>query len=133
MNNIHDYQATIDILSKGFDATQIAYRLAKHHPAIFVEMFNMPESNDQPGWHNDVIKQIMAGNHVGSIKTIREHTGFGLKDAKDIMDNLINAMINVGYNLKGRENPGMILPESHTARALQALFNTSRTVKNYYV
>jgi len=47
-------------------------------------------------WHRDVVDQCLSQNAVNAIKIIRAETGFGLKEAKDIHDNLREALAQRG-------------------------------------
>lgn len=89
-----NFKTAIDILmSNKFDARTIAIELAKQHPSIFVKLATgqptqtrgeLPEIME--GWYFDAARMILRGERVAAIKAIRENTGYGLKEAKDISD-----------------------------------------------
>ena len=84
MNN--HYAQAIDILmGKEVDFRSMCIELAKQNPELFCSLAekNAPVSNV---WHAEAIAHVRGGNIVSAIKLCREKTGFGLKEAKDVMD-----------------------------------------------
>jgi hypothetical protein len=83
------YKEVIDILmSPGeFDYKRIAINLAKEHPEIFLQMVQR-SAPPVPGWHQEIISLLKTERKVDAIKLLRVETGFGLKEAKDVCDNL---------------------------------------------
>lgn len=96
------YIKVISILSSGYDATKIATELAKHHPQIFIDLY---QATIEPveAWMKDVVQFIAGNSMVSAIKLTREHTHFGLKEAKDICDHLRMKMKNIGYDIATTE------------------------------
>jgi hypothetical protein len=97
------YKQALSILSaKSFDAQQVCLRLAQEHPALFVQLTQMPAvfsvpakdhgSQDKSIRFNLLIQElaekqrIFGEDRVGYIKWIREVSGIGLKEAKDVAD-----------------------------------------------
>jgi ribosomal protein L7/L12 len=105
------FQRAIEIMSVSFDAKKIAIALAKEHPEIFVKLYEA--TTIVLGWHREVITAIYQNNFVQAIKTIRENTGVGLKEAKDIADNLRVYMSNNGYMLSAHSSIPTKLLEAH--------------------
>jgi hypothetical protein len=85
----------IEITTSGFDAQKIAVALAKEYPEIFVKLFDA--TTRAKDWHREVITAAYQGNPVSAIKLTREFTGLGLKEAKDVVDNLRAFMSQIGY------------------------------------
>lgn len=95
-NNNASYKQAIDILmADKTDYKALAINLAKSYPSIFVRM---AESQTEPveTWHGVVNDRIRGGQKVEAIKEIRTNTGLGLKEAKDIADNVQNMLISNG-------------------------------------
>jgi ribosomal protein L7/L12 len=90
----------IDLLmTTEIDYKRTVIELAKRHPAIFVKLVSTSKAGVEP-WMADVRECMLVGAKVEAIKTIREKTGMGLKEAKDISDNVQNLMCaNVRANL----------------------------------
>lgn len=91
-SNSDSYKQAIDILMAGdFNARNIAVELAKNYPTIFVKLANGVTSKVEQ-WMIDAHEFMARGAKVEAIKLIRTHTGLGLKEAKDISDNVQNLM-----------------------------------------
>ena len=86
----------LDIVASGYDAQKIAHALAKKHPTLFLELYQQVAAPVLT-WHKDVVQSLYAGNVVSAIKLMREKTGLGLKEAKDVCDNLRVQMAAMGY------------------------------------
>ena len=69
------------------DGLALAHKLLKIDPAMYVEM---AKKQIAMGLSATVIKSFLAGAQgpqiIGAIKTVREVCGFGLKEAKDIIE-----------------------------------------------
>lgn len=124
------YKQAIDLLVNGqFDSKALAVSLAKEYPEIFVALANSIQVPIQ--WHREVA-QMLTGknpNRVNAIKHIREHTGFFLKDAKDIADVLTGKFILAGKT-ETTFNPDHFaryedLPVAH-AQLVDAIFASVR-------
>jgi ribosomal protein L7/L12 len=90
----------IEITTSAFDAQKIAVALAKEYPEIFVKLHEATTSIQN--WHRDVVTAVYQGNPVAAIKLTREKTGLGLKEAKDVIDNLRVFMSQNGYMMTVR-------------------------------
>lgn len=134
-----NYKTAIDILTtNAFDAKKIAIELAKSHPAIFVQLVGLtsvqpvaPVPTLVDEWHLDVIRKLYRCEKVAAIKQIREHTGCGLKEAKDIADYASNYMNAVGYqiNMCTIHNTSIAKSNQH----LQALRTAAEHLRERYV
>lgn len=84
------YQAVIDVLLGGkYNAGAMIGLLAKDHPELFMQLHEKTTVvAPPPSWMKEVVTMKIAGEHVPAIKLMREHTGFGLKQAKDVCDHL---------------------------------------------
>lgn len=105
------HQQAIDIIASGYDQFVVCTELAKHHPDLFVrlalptkkvrntvatlpQLANtavvpaiVPVDARRPlGWQSSIIGYIKRGEPVTAIKSLREATLLGLKEAKDIVD-----------------------------------------------
>lgn len=71
-----------------FDA--VGKILAYTHPAVFLEMLDAikGETVNFLPWMREAVDHLLSGNKVNSIKCIRNATGLGLKEAKDVADHL---------------------------------------------
>lgn len=111
---INPYQQAIGIIAAGYDATKIAVALAQKHPQIFIELFRETNTPPPDKWMQDLIGMLYRKEVVTAIKYLRDKTGIGLKEAKDVCDNLREAMEKNGYMITagGRANqlPETLLP-----------------------
>ena len=87
--NAH-YAKAIDLLMGGkVDFKTLAIELAKQNPELFCTLaVPAVQTVTDDAWKPDAIRFIRQGNLVSSIKLVREKTGFGLKEAKDVVDAL---------------------------------------------
>jgi ribosomal protein L7/L12 len=87
--NAH-YAKAIDLLMGGkVDFKTLAIELAKQNPELFCTLaVPAVQAVTDDAWKPDAIRFIRQGNLVSSIKLVREKTGFGLKEAKDVVDAL---------------------------------------------
>lgn len=94
-----NYYDTIEILmNETVDYRKIAVELAKVNPLLFVQLHrSKPEGKVEP-WMNDVLTHIKDNHKVEAIKTLRNATGMGLKEAKDVVDNVV-ANVERAFNL----------------------------------
>lgn len=89
------YKQAIEIAASPFDARKIVIALAKAHPELFVQLHRQTTTVDP--WQREVVTAVYQTNMVGAIKLTREKTGLGLKEAKDVIDNLRVYMSQNGY------------------------------------
>ena len=81
------YAKAIDILmGNSVDYKNIAIELAKQNPELFCQLVAKASPSKDHAWHRDAISHLRACHLVSAIKLCREKTGFGLKEAKDVMD-----------------------------------------------
>jgi hypothetical protein len=82
------YLRVIDeIVNPTVSSDKIALTLAKNHPDIFILIVNEINSKIPAlTWHIKVANLIIENQKIDAIKCIRENTGLGLKEAKDIAD-----------------------------------------------
>jgi ribosomal protein L7/L12 len=120
------FRRAIEIACSAFDAKKIATALAKDYPEIFVKLYEATTSVQD--WHRDVITFAYQGNPVGAIKLVREHTGLGLKEAKDVVDNLRVFMSQNGYMITVRTDFVTALSEANMP-VYNALCISARNLK----
>lgn len=85
------YAKAIDILmGSPVDFKAICIELAKQQPELFCTLAHGAAPSNDNAWHLEAIAHMRAGNLVTAIKLCRQQTGFGLKEAKDIIDALRN-------------------------------------------
>lgn len=91
-NNTRYYQKAINVLmNENVDYKKIVIALAQINPKLFIRLIDDPNVfKPVEQWHRDVKQFIIADKKVEAIKRIREKTGFGLKESKDISDHLQN-------------------------------------------
>ncbi len=80
------YKLAIEITASAFDARKIVIALAKEHPELLVRLYRATTVTET--WQRDIVTAVYQGNPVHAIKLTRENTGLGLKEAKDVVDNL---------------------------------------------
>lgn len=89
------YQQVIDILvADTIDYKNIAIQLAKFNPELFLRFHGKTTVKD---WMREVIQYMKDGEKASAIKTLRANEGIGLREAKDICDNLQNYLSEAGY------------------------------------
>jgi len=88
-----DYKQVLDIMAMKIedqDILKIFHYVMKEHPSIFVEAYKYTCANkdveEDPNVLYDVYLEGYGAQKIQVIKAIREITGFGLKDAKDIVE-----------------------------------------------
>lgn len=85
MNN--HYAQAIDILmGKEVDFRSMCIELAKQNPELFCTLAAKDAPSKDNAWHREAINHMRDNEMVTAIKMCREKTGFGLKEAKDIID-----------------------------------------------
>lgn len=94
----NEYAKAIDLLmSDEVDFRQLAIDLAKVNPELFCQLAAGDDLKICE-WHREVWNLGTAGDDVGAIKVIRQHTGMGLKESKDLYDHFINSAVNAGHH-----------------------------------
>lgn len=79
-----DYIKVIELLLNGsVNLRDVAVTLAKSDPALFLRLAGVKE---EASWHSTVMQLILNNERVNAIKIVREMTGLGLKNAKDVCD-----------------------------------------------
>ena len=88
-----DYKKAIDILTgpETIDYRKVCVELAKTDPAAFVRLVR-GNTKAIVEWHNTLLRHIKENRPIDAIKLVREKTGFGLKESKDIVDNLTHLL-----------------------------------------
>jgi ribosomal protein L7/L12 len=93
----------IDILAnKKYNAEQMVIDLAKQDPYLFVQLATSTksiETNDNvtvSAGALRILQLIVARDHINAIKSVRTHYDLGLKEAKDIADNLRDYLTSCG-------------------------------------
>ena len=86
-----DYKDAIDILvSKPINYERIVVELVKQYPKIFLKIVTPDRELFQvlakDGWMTYARSLLDSGKKVEAIKQVRDNLGYGLKEAKDIID-----------------------------------------------
>ena len=95
----------------GADADAVGHALAKRRPEEFLDLMKTQTKHFEAA--SEAVK-VMATNKVAAIKLIRQAWGFGLKEAKDIADNLCVEMGKRGmmtapsYGVLPLSDPAMV-------------------------
>lgn len=91
-NNTQYFQKAIDVLmNENIDYKKVCIALAQTNPKLFIKLVDDPNVfKPVEEWHREVKRHMIGVRKVEAIKLIREKTGFGLKEAKDISDLLQN-------------------------------------------
>lgn len=81
--------------------TELMARLVKANPTVFMEFVGARSNIVKNG--ASIISLLIAGEKVPAIKKIRELYELGLREAKDVSDNLIQelyirGLVKTGYN-----------------------------------
>ena len=84
------YQAAIDLLmADRLDYKELIVRFAKSDPVRFVALVNGPRVEAEVSADiRNILGCLLANRKVDCIKSIRVKYGCGLKEAKDVCDNL---------------------------------------------
>lgn len=104
-DTINYYMRAIDIIMEGdYDAKAVIRELVKRDPKMFCSIIDeRPLAVEQ--WHRNVKKFMIDGSVVEAIKLLRQETKLGLREAKDIVDNVQNRLYAIGYSsVSYREN-----------------------------
>lgn len=84
------YAKAIDILmGPAVDFKAMCIELAKQNPELFCSLVStvsqaMPVKDNK--WYKEAVQFVRGQQMVSAVKLCREKTGFGLKEAKDIID-----------------------------------------------
>ena len=88
--NEHYAQAIDILMGKEVDFRAMCIELAKQNPELFCSLAAGAAPSKDNAWHKEAIAQIRNNHLVTAIKLCREKTGFGLKEAKDVIDAIRN-------------------------------------------
>lgn len=77
------------IMDEKIDYRRVVQRLAQDYPDILLKVMNEKED-----WQREVVEEVYHRNKISAIKRLREATWLGLKEAKDIVENLEVAFCN---------------------------------------
>ena len=81
---MHAYKRVIEMLmNQQVDHYTLMVKLAQNYPEIFLEL-----TCNAVVWHQTVINLLKTEQNVEAIKIVRKETGYGLKESKDVCDNL---------------------------------------------
>lgn len=95
MQAVNSYIEAIELLvNSDVDYKKVCVSLAKQYPDIFV---NLAKPAPVMPWAMTVVEHLENNRYVNAIKQVRESNSLGLKEAKDIVDNLRNLMVSRGY------------------------------------
>ena len=119
------YARAIEITtSSQFDPRKIAIALAQVDPGLFIKLFET--TTVVPSWQREVVALTYGSQIVSAIKLIRERTGLGLKEAKDVADNLRLHMSKNGYMI----DPARIMMPSPLNPTTEPVFKELATAAN---
>lgn len=77
----------VDLLAtKDYDADAMVLQLAKTDPKLFCALAKISRPVPVVAWHALVLHNIATAQYVAAIKELRVATGWGLKEAKDVTD-----------------------------------------------
>ncbi len=74
----------------------VPFSVLKHDKNLHRALIKMLDIGTGAPWVSDVIVKLRTGDRVQAIKSIREHAGVGLKQAKDASDLLIDHLRKLG-------------------------------------
>ena len=80
------YKAVIQaVAEKSYNAEAMVLLLGQRNPSLFVKLMDDTRlASDIPDWYKEVYDYLIGGTKVNAIRTIRENTKFGLKEAMDM-------------------------------------------------
>lgn len=107
MQAVNSYIEAIELLiNSDVDYKKVCVALAKQYPDIFV---NLAKPVPVASWAMAVVEHLENSRYVNAIKQVRETNGNSLKEAKDIVDNLLCFMQTRGYPVSTRiEHPPIL-------------------------
>jgi len=88
-----DYGLMLDYFSESHDWRAICLAIAKEEPEVIVKYIQVKsDTTSRIKLDSEDIRAILfdigQGRKIQAIKTVRKMTGFGLKEAKDVIDHL---------------------------------------------
>lgn len=90
-NTLHFQKAIAVLMNENIDYKKVCIALAQSNPKLFVKLVDDPNVfKPVEDWHREVKRNMIGERKIEAIKLIRNMTGFGLKEAKDISDHLQN-------------------------------------------
>lgn len=106
------YKKAIEVLmSKPISHENIVMMLARDYPSIFLDITGYGFAPDEPPLPLDmyisnneeeelrrIVNYVLNNDVITSIKAIREQYGFGLKEAKDVIDSFIGFLQRTQLN-----------------------------------
>lgn len=97
MNQVEAYKQAIEVLmNQDINFREMGIALAKNCPELFLELVNVPPYLTK---YRPVKVNLEKREKIQAIKELRTVTGLGLKEAKDIVDNLQREGVIRGWNV----------------------------------
>lgn len=123
---MNTYAKAIEVLmNSDVDYREVVIKLAQTRPALFLAIVSpKPADRHAPpeGWVVETVNYL-PDNKIMAIKTVRGNTGMGLKDAKDVVDQVEHKL---GLRTAGWSPCALETEEQHNA--YNALLHYARTL-----
>jgi polysaccharide deacetylase 2 family uncharacterized protein YibQ len=104
------------LVDREVDFASIGKTLAKEHPELFLGIVEGTLSVNQTKIHYAaVIRELQQGNSVAAIKALRVATGYGLKDAVDVVRYVGYRLFSQGITLPYRADEIQRLRDSYVS------------------
>lgn len=117
------------ISTRSYDAEKMLSWIAQNEPELFLCAHKATAVTVSQEWARDTIRHLVSGNKVTSIKTLRERTGLGLKESKDICDKMHELLPSLGFNnVIPSSWPTVTIPAGANTAALQELIAAAKTL-----
>lgn len=97
---VRPFAEVIDIVARPLPQAQVERMLtwiAKNEPELFLRAHKASTVIVSQEWARAIVYDLAHGNKVSAIKATRERTGLGLKEAKDICDNVYGMLPALGF------------------------------------
>lgn len=85
------------LYDRTFSEDELIKRLVSQYPNIFLELITQESPLKAYPWIRELHDFATKGQKVSYIKLLREHTGVGLKEAKDFADHIFWHYANAGF------------------------------------
>lgn len=88
------------LVDNAVDYAAVGKTLAKLHPEMFLQLVEGElEAEMTAQKYANVLRELRTGRIVSAIKELRNMTGLGLKEAKDVVDVLTGRALRAGMNI----------------------------------
>lgn len=86
---------------KGIDATSIVRALVKTDPVLLCKLAGLNTVTQDNAYIHTIVTCLRERDKIGAIKTMRMHTGMGLKESKDVLDYFCATYSNIDLTTEG--------------------------------